>query len=124
VGTLKGNAERKKAILQMTDVANGIDDTMGRQMTFLQTSKFLTIVENFSVSDGCYILGFWVITVCQLFPSSLVLVILISNSGWYQTWVCSTSPLINKVHQDQCNCMRRTYPPCERDHQYSLMFPL
>ncbi len=26
MGTLKGNAERKKAILQMTDVAKGIDD--------------------------------------------------------------------------------------------------
>jgi hypothetical protein len=26
VGTLKGNAERTKAILQITDVANGIDD--------------------------------------------------------------------------------------------------
>jgi hypothetical protein len=108
VGTLKGNAERKKAILQMTDVANGIDDTMGRQMRFLQTTKIQIVIGNFSVYDGCYILEFWGNTPCQLFPSDLVLVILISNSGGYEARVCSTYPLINKVHEDQCNSMKMT----------------
>ncbi len=97
---------------------------MGRQITPLKTTKILTIIENFSGSDGCYELGFWVHTSCQLFPFSLVLVNLFSNSGGYVTQICSTYHLIDKVHQDRCNSMKMKYPTCRRDNQYPLMFPL
>jgi hypothetical protein len=62
---------------------------LGRQMSLLQTTNIWTIIENFSGSDRCYILGFWVNTPFQLFPSGLVLVLLISNYGGYEGWVCS-----------------------------------
>jgi hypothetical protein len=41
-------------------------DSMGRQMTFLQTTKIRSIIENFSGSDGCYVLGFRLIPLVSI----------------------------------------------------------